>query len=181
MICSDLVAPCSMLACEVCDQLKSDCKLPQCLMQVGVCLQTAALTFDDAPDAAGNTDKVLDALKAAGVKATFYVNGNNWCDSRAAPCSTTLARIKAEGHDIAGHTMTHPHTDTLTDAQINTEFSALNSLVGQQMTVCVHMQYTNSNNFPVPVVVIDVVQSASLFNVACAYRLLLQSTAYNNS
>ena len=104
-------------------------------MQVGVCLQTVALTFDDAPDENGNTDKVLDALKAAGVKATFYVNGNNFCDSSAPPCSTTIARIKAEGHDIASHTMSHSHVDTLTDAQINTEFTALNSIVGQTMTV----------------------------------------------
>ena len=105
-------------------------------MQVAVHLQTAALTFDDAPDENGNTDKVLDALKAAGVKATFFVNGNNYCDSSAPPCSNTIARITAEGHDIADHSMTHSHIDTLTDAQINTEFSAMNSLVGKSMTVC---------------------------------------------
>ncbi|KAL3138306.1 hypothetical protein ABBQ32_006117 [Trebouxia sp. C0010 RCD-2024] len=97
-------------------------------------MQTAALTFDDAPDSEGNTDKVLDALKAAGVKATFFVNGNNYCDSSVPPCSTTLARISAEGHDIADHSMSHPHLDTLTDAAINTEFSAMNSLVGKSMT-----------------------------------------------
>ena len=100
------------------------------------CLQTAALTFDDAPDADGDTDKVLDALKAAGVKATFYVNGNNYCDASAPPCSATIARIKAEGHTLASHTLDHPHTDSLTDAQINTQFSALESAVGQSMTVC---------------------------------------------
>ena len=99
-------------------------------------MQTVALTFDDAPDENGNTDKVLDALKAAGVKATFYVNGNNYCDASAPPCSKTLARIKAEGHDLGGHTFNHPHIDTLTDAKIDAEFSALNSLVGQSMTVC---------------------------------------------
>ena len=104
-----------------------------------VFVQTAALTFDDAPDADGNTDKVLDALKAAGVKATFYVNGNNYCDASAPPCSTTIARIKAEGHTIASHTLDHPHTDTLTDAQINAEFSGLESIVGQSMTVCFHL------------------------------------------
>lgn len=108
----------------------------QRLTYLDFCLQTAALTFDDAPDAEGNTDKVLDALKAAGVKATFYVNGNNYCDASAPPCSTTIARITAEGHTIASHTLSHPHTDSLTDAQINTEFSALESVVGQSMTVC---------------------------------------------
>ena len=41
-----------------------------------MCVQTVALTFDDAPDAT-NTAKVLDALRDAGVKATFFVNTNN--------------------------------------------------------------------------------------------------------
>ena len=111
----------------------------QLLTCLHFCLQTAALTFDDGPDADGHTDKVLDALKAAGVKATFYVNGNNYCDASAPPCSTTVARIKSEGHVIASHTFDHPHTDSLTDAQINTEFSSLESVVGQSMTVCLRL------------------------------------------
>ena len=41
--------------------------------------QTVALTFDDAPDAT-NTARVLDALKNAGVKATFFVNTHNQLD-----------------------------------------------------------------------------------------------------
>ena len=114
--------------------------LKQCKGCCQLCVvQTVALIFDDAPDENGNTDKVLDALKAAGVKATFYVNGNNYCNASAPPCSTTLARIKAEGHDIGGRTFNHPHTDTLTDAKIATEFSALNSLVGHSMTVCFYL------------------------------------------
>ncbi len=43
---------------------------------VGLQLQTVALTFDDAPDAT-NTPRTLDALAAAGVKATFFINTNN--------------------------------------------------------------------------------------------------------
>lgn len=105
------------------------------LTHVLACLQTAALTFDDAPDGDGHTDKVLDALKAAGVKATFFVNGNNYCDVTTPPCSTTLARIKNEGHAVGDHTLDHPHLDTLTDAQIDNEFSVMNSLVGLSMTV----------------------------------------------
>ncbi|KAL3136749.1 hypothetical protein ABBQ38_005465 [Trebouxia sp. C0009 RCD-2024] len=80
----------------------------------------AVLTVDYAPDAGENTDKVLDALKVAGVRATLYVNGNNWCNGHAPPCSTTLACIKAEGQDTAVYAMSHPHVDTLTDAHINT-------------------------------------------------------------
>ena len=40
------------------------------------CAQTVALTFDDAPDPT-NTARVLDALRDAGVKATFFVNTHN--------------------------------------------------------------------------------------------------------
>lgn len=98
-------------------------------------LQTAALTFDDGPDGDGHTDAVLDALKAAGVKATFFVNANNYCDVTTAPCKATLARISAEGHTVADHMYDHPHLDTLTNAQIATEFSSVNADVGQAMTV----------------------------------------------
>lgn len=113
-------------------------------------LQTAALTFDDGPDGDGHTDAVLDALKAAGVKATFFVNANNYCDVTTAPCKATLARISAEGHTVADHTYNHPHLDTLTNAQIATEFSSVNADVGQAMTVslpeltrCANMHFQN--------------------------------------
>ncbi|KAL0027909.1 hypothetical protein WJX79_002203 [Trebouxia sp. C0005] len=97
--------------------------------------KTAALTFDDGPDGDGHTDAVLDALKAAGVKATFFVNANNYCDVTTAPCKATLARISAEGHTVADHMYDHPHLDTLTNAQIATEFSSVNADVGQAMTM----------------------------------------------
>ncbi|DBA86760.1 hypothetical protein WJX77_007209 [Trebouxia sp. C0004] len=97
--------------------------------------KTAALTFDDGPDGDGHTDAVLDALKSAGVKATFFVNANNYCDVTTAPCKATLARISAEGHTVADHTYDHPHLDTLTNAQIATEFSSVDADVGQAMTM----------------------------------------------
>ncbi|MCJ1368766.1 hypothetical protein MMC16_007913 [Acarospora aff. strigata] len=101
-----------------------------------VSLQTVSLTFDDSPDASGHSDKVLDALKAAGVKASFFVNGNNFCDASQAPCKATLARITAEGHTIAHHTMNHRRAgDIQGKAQLANEFSSMNSLVGQRMTM----------------------------------------------
>src|ERR1700742_388624 len=62
---------------------------------------TIALTFDDGPNA--NTPAVLDALKAANVKATFFIVGKM---ARAYP--EVLARIAAEGHLLANHSGTHP-------------------------------------------------------------------------
>jgi len=62
---------------------------------------TVALTFDDGPNQ--NTPAVLDALKAANVKATFFIVGKM---ARAYP--DILARIAAEGHLLANHSGTHP-------------------------------------------------------------------------
>jgi len=60
-----------------------------------------ALTFDDGPN--NFTPAVLDALKAAGVKATFFIVGRM---AEAHP--TILARIAAEGHLLGNHSATHP-------------------------------------------------------------------------
>src|SRR6201985_2574494 len=62
---------------------------------------TVALTFDDGPNQ--NTPAVLDALKAANVKATFFIVGKM---ARTYP--DVLARIAAEGHLLANHSGTHP-------------------------------------------------------------------------
>jgi peptidoglycan/xylan/chitin deacetylase (PgdA/CDA1 family) len=62
----------------------------------------AALTFDDGPDPDG-TPAVLDALDAAGVKATFFVVGEqlmrHWAIAREA---------RERGHQLALHGAAHP-------------------------------------------------------------------------
>ncbi|WP_433014866.1 bifunctional polysaccharide deacetylase/glycosyltransferase family 2 protein [Kribbella sp. CA-294648] len=63
--------------------------------------KTIAITFDDGPDPEW-TPKVLDLLKAQGVKATFFVVGT---EVVAHPELTR--RIVAEGHQIGVHTFTH--------------------------------------------------------------------------
>lgn len=60
------------------------------------------LTFDDGPTAEF-TPKILDALKAECVRATFFAIGR---DAEALPA---LARREvAEGHNVAHHTWSHP-------------------------------------------------------------------------
>jgi peptidoglycan/xylan/chitin deacetylase (PgdA/CDA1 family) len=59
------------------------------------------LTFDDGP-LPGPTRRVLDALKAECVKATFFLMGRN-----AAAAPDLVGRIAREGHSIGSHTMTH--------------------------------------------------------------------------
>jgi peptidoglycan-N-acetylglucosamine deacetylase len=57
----------------------------------------AAITFDDGPSAE-YTPPILDALAAAGVRATFFVLGRH---VRAHP--EIARRIVAEGHELASH------------------------------------------------------------------------------
>ena len=61
---------------------------------------TVALTFDDGPGV--NTPAVLDALKAHGIHATFFIVGNM---AQAHP--DILAEISAGGHLLANHTASH--------------------------------------------------------------------------
>ncbi|CAG7653640.1 polysaccharide deacetylase family protein [Paenibacillus allorhizosphaerae] len=66
-----------------------------------------ALTFDDGPDPK-HTPFLLDLLKAAGAKATFFAVG------RQLESYPSLARrIVEEGHDLGNHTYSHPDLSKL--------------------------------------------------------------------
>ncbi len=70
-----------------------------------------ALTFDDGPDPRG-TPAVLDALAAAGVKATFFVLGE-----RVERHPDLVARVRDEGHEVEVHGYAHlRHPDTTREA-----------------------------------------------------------------
>jgi peptidoglycan/xylan/chitin deacetylase (PgdA/CDA1 family) len=70
---------------------------------------TIALTFDDGPNA--HTNEVLDALREMGVKATFFIVGN-----QAHRHPDILARIAREGHLLANHSATHGFLGSSYDA-----------------------------------------------------------------
>lgn len=59
-----------------------------------------ALTFDDGP--ADYTIEVLDKLAAAGLKATFFLNGQNWgsIDDHVG----AVQRMISDGHQVGSHT-----------------------------------------------------------------------------
>ena len=57
-----------------------------------------AMTFDDGPHPV-LTPRLLDVLKARGIKATFFLIGQN-----AAEYPDIVRRIAAEGHEIGNHT-----------------------------------------------------------------------------
>lgn len=66
-----------------------------------------ALTFDDGgPE--GRVGEILDVLKEAGVKGTFFLLGE-WV--KANP--DAVRRMAAEGHEIANHSYSHPRFNWL--------------------------------------------------------------------
>ncbi|CAE6475949.1 unnamed protein product [Rhizoctonia solani] len=75
---------------------------------------TWGLTFDDGPSP--YTPKVLNYLADKNLKASFYVIGANIINHPEILQATYLA-----GHEIAGHTWTHPQLTTLTNEQIVAE------------------------------------------------------------
>jgi peptidoglycan/xylan/chitin deacetylase (PgdA/CDA1 family) len=84
------------------------------------------LTFDDGPNAE-MTPQLLDHLKEAGIKATFFVVGRNienpW--GRA-----IVERMAAEGHQIGNHTYSHPDLTRLDGARIEQEIKQTEDLIG---------------------------------------------------
>jgi len=68
---------------------------------------TVYLSFDDGPHPQ-HTPPLLELLRAHGVKATFFLIGNE-----AEKYPELVRRIVAEGHTIGNHSMTHPRLPKL--------------------------------------------------------------------
>ncbi|HEU4355187.1 MAG TPA: polysaccharide deacetylase family protein [Actinomycetota bacterium] len=78
-------------------------------------MNRVALTFDaEHPDRPrcppGNAERVLDALRTAGVRATFFVQGR-WARSQP----DVARRIVAEGHLVGNHSNYHVRMPYLSD------------------------------------------------------------------
>lgn len=69
------------------------------------------ITFD-AGFENGNTERILDALKKHGVKATFFLVGNYF---KTQP--KLVKRMAEEGHTIGNHTYSHPDMSKIGDIQ----------------------------------------------------------------
>jgi peptidoglycan/xylan/chitin deacetylase (PgdA/CDA1 family) len=73
----------------------------------------AVLTFDDGPDSSPDgTGAVLDALDAAGAKATFFLVGEQIADS-----PELAIEIAARGHEIGVHGQRHFRHDRVPSAE----------------------------------------------------------------
>jgi peptidoglycan/xylan/chitin deacetylase (PgdA/CDA1 family) len=73
-----------------------------------------ALTFDCGASGVP-TPAILDALRAAGVRVTFFITGR-WAD-----LYPELTRLIASEHEVANHSYSHPDFATMSDAQIQGE------------------------------------------------------------
>ncbi|MDP9003878.1 MAG: glycosyltransferase [Verrucomicrobiota bacterium] len=92
-----------------------------------------ALTFDDGPDPEW-TPKILDILKAANVKAAFFLVGAN-----AEQYPGLVRRIVAEGHEIGNHTYYHPNLADCWPEHVRLELNAtqllLETITGRATTL----------------------------------------------
>src|SRR5213595_2655486 len=92
-----------------------------------------AITFDDGPDPRW-TPKILDILKAANVKAAFFLVGVN-----AERYPGLVRRIVNEGHEIGNHTYYHPNLALCWPEHIRLELNAtqllLETITGRATTL----------------------------------------------
>jgi len=82
-----------------------------------------AITFDDGPDPHW-TPQILDILKAANVKAAFFLVGKN-----AERYPALVRRILDEGHEIGNHTYYHPNLAECGPEHIRLELNATQLLI----------------------------------------------------
>lgn len=77
------------------------------------------LTFDEGYEN-GYTHKILDTLKADGVKALFFVTGPYIKEQPA-----LVKRMLAEGHQVGNHSINHPSLPAMSDPGLENELYGL--------------------------------------------------------
>ena len=97
--------------------------------QYGYHPDEVALTFDDGPDPKW-TPKILDVLKAKGVKGTFMMIG-----SEAQDQVSLMRRVLREGHEIGNHTYTHPDISEISSRQLDIELQLTERLFASKLGV----------------------------------------------
>jgi len=83
-----------------------------------------ALSYDDGPNTE-TTVRMLDVLKKHGVKASFFVIGNNIKGDSI----KVMQRAHDEGHDIENHSLTHTAMNTLSVDSMMAEIAATSALI----------------------------------------------------
>ena len=116
---------------DIVDQTYTAMPMSFVIQRFGALPHKIALTFDDGPDPRW-TPAILDILKAKGVRATFFIIGEN---AGAAP--DLVRREIAEQHDVGNHTFTHPNLsivpDQLVKLELDTTRKLFESITGRSM------------------------------------------------
>ncbi len=99
--------------------LAQDCSLPD-----GAKPKFVALSFDDGPSPK-YTPKMLDVLEENGVKASFFLIGQNITEETA----PIIRRMVQMGCDVENHTYSHPNLTQISDDQILEEVAKTDSLI----------------------------------------------------
>ncbi len=102
---------------------RTACGAPHYYSSVAISESVVALTFDDGPHPV-LTPRLLDVLKEHGVKATFFVIGKN-----AKSYPDIVARIVAEGHEIANHSWSHPNLSGMSDSAVLEQLKETNKVL----------------------------------------------------
>lgn len=84
-----------------------------------------AMTFDDGP-APGQTDRLLDMLKARNIRATFFVLGQN-----VAASPEIIRRMAADGHEIGNHSWDHKAFTKLGTESVASQINRTNGAIVQ--------------------------------------------------
>ena len=114
---------------------------------VNPALPMVALTFDDGPGI--YEDRILDALQAAGAKATFFMVGEE-----VVKYPDAVRRMAEQGCELGNHTWGHENLSELSDDGIRETIQKTNEAVfqasGSQVTV-VRPPYGSTRNNALPV------------------------------
>lgn len=85
--------------------------------------KTVAITFDDGPRAS-TTKRLLDGLKERGIRATFFLVGENIEGNE-----DVVRQMHKDGHIIGNHTYTHVELAKLSHAAAINEINKTNALI----------------------------------------------------
>jgi len=88
-----------------------------------------ALTYDDGPY--DYDMELLNYLRKRGVKATFFLNGDNVMDITSAKGKAIVKRMIRDGHVIGSHTWSHKDLTLITKAEIIEEMTKLETALQQ--------------------------------------------------
>lgn len=82
-----------------------------------------ALTFDDGPHKE-YTQRILEILKTHGVKATFFIVGEN-----AERYPDRIQTIAEEGHELGNHTYSHASVNKLSPKELEEELEKTSQII----------------------------------------------------